>query len=74
MGGIKISELDIKSKVKNLVDKAGTQQAAADIILSETGFAMSQGSISRLCKGEGKPAMFYFVAYTLENGFKKLGK
>ncbi|HIF9091439.1 TPA: hypothetical protein ACX6NR_000368 [Photobacterium damselae] len=69
-----IKLIDIQHKVIALVAKAGTQQAAADIILSETGFAMSQGTISRLCKGEGKPAMFYFVAYTLENGFKKLGK
>ncbi|WP_419237910.1 hypothetical protein ACN08P_11125 [Photobacterium leiognathi subsp. mandapamensis] len=68
-----IKLIDIQQKVISLVAKAGTQQAAADIILSETGFAMSQGTISRLCKGEGKPAMFYFVAYTLENGLGKLG-
>lgn len=71
---VNIKLIDIQHKVIALVAKAGTQQAAADIILSETGFAMSQGTISRLCKGEGKPAMFYFVAYTLENGLKKLGK
>ncbi|WP_318515029.1 hypothetical protein [Photobacterium leiognathi] len=68
-----IKLIDIQQKVISLVAKAGTQQAAADIILSETGFAMSQGTISRLCKGEGKPAMFYFVAYTLENRLGKLG-
>lgn len=71
---VNIKLIDIQHKVIALVAKAGTQQAAADIILSETGFAMSQGTISRLCKGEGKPAMFYFVAYTLENGLGKIKK
>lgn len=61
-------------RLNKLVAQAGSQQDAADLVKQETGFAMPQSTISRLCRGEGKPAMFHLVAYALENALNKAAK
>lgn len=60
--------LSLSEQVSKLVRMSGNQQAAVNIIKNETGYEIQQSTISRLCRGEGKPAMFYFVIYILENG------
>lgn len=62
------------TKLKELVNQAGNQQRAADVVKNETGFAMPQSTISRMCKGEAKPGLIFLTVYVLEMGLKKQTK
>lgn len=62
------------ARLKELVNQAGSQQLAADVVKNETGFAMPQSTISRMCKGEAKPGMIFLTVYVLEMGLKKQNK
>ncbi|EIY4766808.1 hypothetical protein MM188_003190 [Vibrio cholerae] len=61
----------LKIKLNQLVNEAGRQQDAADLIKKETGYAITQGTISRLCSHGGKPLTLHLVIYALEQSLQK---
>lgn len=62
---------DVQEKFIALVDEIGSQSKVARLIKSETDFNMPQSTISRLYRGQAKPAMYYLTVYVLKHAIKK---
>lgn len=62
---------DVIERLNELVKQAGSQAVASDLIFHETGYSMPQGTISRLCRGEGKAGLICLTAYALGNALAR---
>ncbi|RXJ72015.1 hypothetical protein CS022_18220 [Veronia nyctiphanis] len=62
-----------QQRIAELVAQAGSQNKAAQLISAEVGYSFQQSTLSKLVRGEGKPSMFYLVAYALHNAVSKQG-
>ncbi|PVZ84177.1 hypothetical protein C9426_24015 [Serratia sp. S1B] len=62
---------NVIEQLGNLVKKAGSQAVASDLIFQETGYAMPQSTISRLCRGEGKAGLICLTTYALSNALAR---
>lgn len=70
MADINIEE--IESRLRVLIAKAGSDQAAADLISAECGGGPDRSALSRMRRGEGKPTLKMLTVYALENALKKV--
>lgn len=62
---------DVIERLNELVKQAGSQAVASGLIFQETGYSMPQGTISRLCRGEGKAGLICLTAYALGNALAR---
>ena len=72
-----MTDLDInkvEERLRQLVELAGSDQAAADLISTECGGGPDRSALSRMRRGEGKPTIKILTVYALENALKRMKK
>lgn len=62
----------VEERLRYLVNLAGSDQAAADLIFTECGGGPDRSALSRMRRGEGKPTLKVLTVYALENALKKI--
>lgn len=62
---------DDLTKIRVIIDQIGSKYRAAQLFGEETGYNLSPKSMSRVYRGEAKPALIAFVRYGLEQYNKK---